>query len=284
LVKKKSGSLSLTEKRSLIDEGTPGISMSRQCELLGVHRSAYYYEPVGESVLNLSIMNWLDKQYTATPFFGVERMHKHILAEGYDVNVKRIRRLLRLMGLYAIYPKKHTSIADKSHKVYPYLLRNLEIKRQNQVWSTDITYIQMAKGFLYLVAIIDWFSRYVISWRISNTMDTAFCIEALQEALESGKPEIFNTDQGSQFTSNEYTKCLLDNGVKISMDGKGRCLDNIFVERLWRSVKYEYVYLNSINDGKELWHGLNDYFTFYNHKRLHQSLHYKTPYSVHYQK
>jgi len=275
--------LSLSQRRSLIEPAaSKSISVSRQCALLGLNRSGIYYQPVGESPLNLEIMGLLDKQYTQTPFYGVPRMYEYIRSLGYQINIKRIRRLLRLMGLEAIYPKKKTSIVDKQHKVYPYLLKGLDINRPNQVWSTDITYIQMEKGFLYLVAIIDWYSRYVISWRISNTMETQFCIDALQEALGKGMPEIFNTDQGSQFTSLDFTGCLLDNGIQISMDGKGRCLDNIFVERLWRSVKYEYVYLNSIQNGKELWHGLYEYFNFYNQKRLHQSLGYKTPQYIHF--
>jgi putative transposase len=267
----------------LIEPENEEISIIRQCELLDINRSGYYYQPCGESELNLEIMGMLDKQYTQTPFYGVERMLQYVLSCGYNVNIKRIRRLLRLMGLEAIYPKKKTSIKDQEHKVYPYLLKGLEINRPNQVWSSDITYIQMEKGFLYLVAIIDWFSRYVISWNISNTMDTGFCLDTLQIALERGKPEIFNTDQGSQFTSLDFTNCLHDNKVRISMDGKGRCLDNIFVERLWRTVKYEYVYLNTIKDGMELYKGLFDYFNFYNHNRFHQALNYKTPYIIHYQ-
>ncbi len=257
------------------------ISIIRQCELLDINRSGYYYQPVSENQTNLDIMRKLDEQYTATPFYGVARLHQHICSLGYQVNIKRIRRLLRLMGLYAIYPQKRTSIEDKEHKKYPYLLRGLEIERVNQVWSTDITYIPMEKGFLYLVAIIDWYSRYVLSWQISNTLETTFCKEALNQALRHGKPEFFNTDQGSQFTSIDFTKILSDNHIKISMDGKGRCLDNIFVERLWRSVKYEYVYLNSIKDGRELWIGLDNYFQFYNQKRFHQSLDYRTPEQVH---
>lgn len=256
------------------------ISIQRQCELLGIARSTYYYQPSSESCLNLMIMWWMDEQYTNTPFYGVLRMHAHINQLGHCVNVKRIRRLLRLMDLYALYPKKNTSKPNIGHKVYPYLLRDLPVVRTNQVWSTDITYIPMALGFMYLVAVIDWNSRFVLSWRLSNTLDTGFCIEALNEALEIATPEIFNTDQGRQFTSNEFTGLLLSKKILVSMDGRGRCIDNIFVERLWRSVKQEYVYLNSINDGKELWQGINTYFKFYNHKRLHQSLGYKTPSDV----
>ncbi len=280
MVKKKSGELNLLQQRSLIEPGNGIISIVRQCELLGIHRSGYYYQPNGENPLNLEIMGLLDRQYIDTPFYGVLRMHQYILSLGYNVNIKRIRRLLRLMGIFTIYPKKGLSMPDKEHKIYPYLLKGVEIVRPNQVWSTDITYIQMAKGFLYLVAIMDWYSRYVISWRLSNTMDSSFCVDALQEALSVARPEIFNTDQGSQFTSRNFTDCLLDSNVKISMDGKGRCFDNIFVERLWRTVKYEYVYINSIQDGRELWNGLNDYFTFYNQKRFHQALGYKRPQDV----
>ncbi len=282
MAKKKSGELSIAKKSSLIEPIYGSISIDRQCDLLGLNRSSYYYQPIGESRVNLDIMSLLDKQYTKTPFYGVLRMHQYIRSQGYEVNIKRIRRLLRLMGLEAIYPKKKTSIADKQHKIYPYLLKGLDINRPNQVWSSDITYIQMEKGFLYLVAVIDWFSRYVVSWRISNTMDTSFCTEALLDALSKGKPEIFNTDQGSQFTSLDFTNCLKDNDVKISMDGRGRYLDNIFIERLWRSVKYEYVYLNSIVDGKQLWHGLNEYFDFYNRHRFHQALDYKMPEYIHF--
>jgi putative transposase len=266
----------------LIDYKSAAISIVRQCELLDIHRSGYYYEPIGETDFNLEIMRKLDEQYTATPFYGVARMHQYLCSLGYPVNIKRTRRLLRLMGLNAIYPGKCTSEPNPEHKIYPYLLRGLNITKVYQVWSSDITYIPMEKGFLYLVAIIDWYSRYVLSWRISNTLETTFCMDALQEALSKGKPEIFNTDQGSQFTSNIFTKAIENEGIKMSMDGKGRCMDNIFVERLWRSVKYEYIYLNCIKNGKELWHGLDNYFRFYNCQRFHQSLDYRTPERVHY--
>lgn len=272
--------MSIPQKCSLIGPADGSISIGRQCDLLGLNRSSYYYQPIGESSANLEIMGLLDKQYTRAPFYGVLRMHQHIRSLGHEVNIKRIRRLLRQMGLEAIYPKKGTSIGDKQHKIYPYLLKGLDINRPNQVWASDITYVQMEKGFLYLVAVIDWFSRYVVSWRISNTMEASFCTGALQDALGKGKPEIFNTDQGSQFTGLDFTGCLKANDVEISMDGRGRYLDNIFIERLWRSVKYEYVYINSIMDGKQLWHGLNEYFDFYNHRRLHQSLDYNTPGSI----
>lgn len=280
MAQKKNRTLSNDQKRSLIEPKNEQISIRMQCRLLDIERSIYYYKPVGESLLNLDIMRKLDEQYTATPFYGVIRMTHFIRSLGYEIDDKRIRRLLRLMGIMAIYPKKKTSIPNIEHRIYPYLLKGLKIDRPNQVWSTDITYIPMEKGFLYLVAVIDWYSRYVVSWQISNTMETSFCIDALQAALSKGQPEIFNTDQGSQFTSNDFTKCLLENKIQISMDGKGRCMDNIFVERLWRSVKYEYVYLNSIPDGKALWHGLDNYFRFYNQERFHQGLDNKTPKQV----
>lgn len=282
MVKKKSKSIDLSVRRSMIEPGNKHISMNQQCSLLDISRSGYYYKPIGESSLNLEIMGLLDRQYTKTPFYGVERMHHYINSLDYQINIKRIRRLLRLMGLEAIYPKKRTTVPNKEHRIYPYLLNGFDLTKPNQVWSTDITYIQMENGFLYLVAIIDWYSRYVISWRISNSMENTFCIEALQEALGKGKPLIFNTDQGSQFTSNDFTSELAGNGVKISMDGKGRCLDNVFVERLWRTVKYEYVYLHSIKNGHELWNGLNEYFTFYNEERGHKSLGRKTPVHIHF--
>jgi len=277
---KKTDSLNYDQKLNLIEPDNKHISISRQCELLDISRSMFYYQPVSENQTNLEIMRKLDEQYLETPFYGVPRMHQHIQSLGYNVNIKRICRLLRLMGLNAIYPKPKTSIASQEHKIYSYLLRGVSIDRHNQVLYNDITYIPMEKGFLYLVAIMDWYSRYVLSWQLSNTIDTTFCIQALQEALNKGYPEIFNTDQGSQFTSHEFVNCLLKNKIQISMDGKGRCLDNVFVERLWRSVKYEYVYLHSFKDGKELWHGLNAYFHFYNEKRPHQSLDYKTPIAV----
>lgn len=280
MAQKKNRTLSNDQKRSLIDPENEQISVSGQCSLLDLGRSIYYYKTVGESQLNLDIMRKLDEQYTITPFYGVIRMTQFIRSLGYEIDGKRIRRLLRLMGIMAVYPKKKMSIPNTEHRIFPYLLKGLKIDRPNQVWSTDITYIPMEKGFLYLVAVIDWYSRYVVSWQISNTMETSFCIAALQAALSKGQPEIFNTDQGSQFTSNDFTKCLLDNKIQISMDGKGRCMDNIFVERLWRSVKYEYVYLNSIPDGKALWHGLDNYFRFYNQERFHQGLDNKTPIQV----
>ena len=226
-------------------------------------------------------MRLLDEIYTRRPYFGVRRMMICLQKAGYRVNPKRIRRLLRLMGLEAVYPKPKLSQGGPGHKIYPYLLNGLIINRANQVWSTDITYVRLRRGFVYLTAVIDWFSRYVLSWEISITMETGFCISALDWGLRHGKPEIFNTDQGSQFTSQEFTKRLLAQGIRISMDGRGRALDNVFVERLWRSVKYERIYLYEYALVPELEKGLHEYFTFYNHERPHQSLSYQTPAEVH---
>lgn len=258
------------------------LSIRRQCRLSGVPRSTWYYEPVMESEENLLYMRLLDEQYLRAPFYGVPRMTQMLRQKGYVVNPKRVRRLMALMGLQAVYPKKNLSKPAPGHKVYPYLLRGLKILRPNQVWSTDITYIRMLNGFLYLCAVIDWYSRYVISWRLSNTLDADFCIEALEGAFSTTnlRPEIFNTDQGSQFTSDAFTGALLRKEVKISMDGRGRALDNVFVERLWRTVKYEHVFLHEYENGRDLWQGLNGYFKFYNEERFHQSLGYKTPKEV----
>lgn len=225
-------------------------------------------------------MNELDEQYTKTPFYGVVKMTKHLRTLGHQVNEKRVRRLLRKMGLEAIYPKANLSRRHPEHKIYPYLLRGVKIDRNNQVWSTDITYIRLNQGFCYLVAIIDWYSRYVLNWRLSTSLEADFCIETLVEVLEYSQCEIFNTDQGSQFTSRRFTQPLLDKDIQISMDGRGRALDNIFVERLWRSVKYEKVYLSDFENVKAARFGLKEYFSFYNHERLHQSLDYQTPASI----
>jgi len=259
----------------------PEISIVRQCELLGLNRSSYYYEAARESSYNEYLMRKLDEQYTETPFYGVLRMTEVLRAQGEAVNPKRVRRLLRQMGLEAIYPKPKLSQPSDNCRRYPYLLRGKAIKWPNQVWSTDITYIRLEKGFIYLVAVMDWYSRYVLSWEVSNTLDVNFCLEALATALAQGTPEIFNTDQGSQFTSVAFTDCLLQGGIQISQDGRGRALDNIFVERLWRSLKYEEVYLKSYGSVSEAVQGIGDYFKFYNHKRLHQSLDYQTPATIH---
>lgn len=243
-------------------------------------RASFYYEAQRESQENLNLMRLLDEQYTRTPFYGIRRMRAWLQTQGYQVNHKRVQRLLRLMGLQAIYQKPRLSLAASGHQVYPYLLGGVSIERVNQVWSTDITYIRLSAGFVYLVAVLDWHSRYVLSWEVSTTLDTDFCISALNRALEGAKPEIFNTDQGVQFTSQSFTAILKQHNIAISMDGRGRALDNIFVERLWRSVKYEEVYLNDYRTVPQAIRGLATYFDFYNCKRLHQSLNYKTPQAV----
>lgn len=263
---------------------TPGdkqISLRRQCELLGLNRSSYYYQAAEESAFNLQLMRLIDEQYLKTPFYGWPRMTAHLRRQGYLVNHKRIQRLMQKMGIQAIYPKPKTSTGSPAHKVYPYLLRNLVISQPNQVWSSDITYIPMRTGFMYLVAVMDWDSRYVLAWQLSNTLDGRFCLSALHQALQRGKPEIFNTDQGTQFTATEYTSCLREAGIRVSMDGRGRALDNIFIERLWRSVKYEDIYLREYAGGAALSTGLGQYFNFYNDERPHQSLGYRTPAEVH---
>lgn len=276
-----SGCLSIDTRRSLV-KPDPALSIVRQCELLELHRSGVYYEPAGETGLNLELMGKIDEQYTKTPFYGSRRMTAWLERQGHEVNRKRVQRLMRIMGIEAIYPKRRTSLPDEEHKVFPYLLRDVAIVRPNQVWATDITYIRMRHGFVYLVAILDWFSRYVLAWELSNTLDRAFCISALQAALRRDTPDIFNTDQGCQFTSNDFTKVLEAAGVDISMDGRGRVFDNIFTERLWRTVKYEDIYLNDYADVPEVYDGLTRYFAFYNDERLHQSLHYATPREVHF--
>ena len=256
----------------------PDLSVRRQCQLLSLTRSSLYYAKQPENIFNLEIMPLIDQIYTEMPFYGVRKITKELQDRGYRVNHKRISRLMRLMGLEAIYQKPNLSQPNKENRIYPYLLTGLNINRPNQVWATDITYIPMERGFVYLIAIMDWYSRYVLSWRISTSLDTSFCLDALQEALRKyGAPEIFNQDQGSQFTSQEWTQALLDAGIRISMDGKGRYLDNIFVERLWRTVKYEDVYLKRYETVRQVKEGLKAYFELYNHRRLHQALDYKTP-------
>jgi putative transposase len=266
----------------MIDVQHPKFSIRRQCELLGLNRATYYYVPAQESELNLQLMRLIDEQYLKTPFYGYPRMTAHLRRQGHPVNPKRIRRLMRKMDLQAIYPQRRTTVAAPGHKIYPYLLRNLNIIRPNQVWSTDITYIPMQRGFMYLVAIIDWYSRYVMTWQLSNTLDGRFCLEALTQSLTHGTPEIFNTDQGAQFTAQAFTGCLEAANIRVSMDGRGRALDNVFVERLWRSVKYENIYLYDYATVPQLEAGLHSYFTFYNHERPHQSLGYDVPVNVHF--
>jgi putative transposase len=270
-------------KRALIEPGYPELSIRRQCELLGLNRATFYYEPATESEFNLHLMRLIDVQYTKTPFYGWPRMTAYLRnQEGYIINHKRVQRLMVLMGLQAIYPQKRTTIPAAGHKIYPYLLRHLPITRPDQVWSTDITYIPMQHGFMYLTAVIDWYSRYVLAWQLSNTLDGLFCLDVLEQALALGRPDIFNTDQGAQFTALAFTSRLEAAGVRISMDSRGRALDNVFVERLWRSVKYEHVYLHDYASGLELEKGLGQYFTFYNTERPHQSLGYHTPAAVHF--
>jgi putative transposase len=256
------------------------LSVRRQCELLGLSRSSLYYEPARETGEDLRLMRKIDEQYTACPFYGSRRMTAWLTDQGEEVNRKRVQRLMRVMGLEAVYPKPRLSVAGRGHKVYPYLLRGVKIERPDQVWSTDITYVPMTSGFMYLAAVIDWFSRYVIAWKLSNTLDGSFCLEMLDEALKGGRPEVFNTDQGVQFTAAAFTGRLESAGVAVSMDGRGRALDNVFVERLWRSVKYEDIYLRGYEAVPELYQGLGRYFIFYNNERLHQSLDYRTPAAV----
>lgn len=275
--------LSVEGKRLLIEADHPHISRRRQCQLLGLHRSNLYYQPAleegEETEENLALMRLLDEQYTQTPFYGVRRMTEWLRQEGYEVNPKRIRRLLRKMGLWAIYPEPQTSKSSPAHRIYPYLLRGVPIQEVNQVWSCDITYIRLRRGFCYLVAVIDWFSRYVLSWEVAISLEASFCLQALDQALARGsdKPKVFNTDQGVQFTSLDFTGRLAAQDISISMDGRGRALDNVFVERLWRSVKQEEVYIRDYQNLGEAVHGLSRYFDFYNHRRLHQSLQYQTP-------
>jgi putative transposase len=280
---KKNLAYSAAQKRELIDLKHPQISVVRQCSLLGLSRSGLYYQPVPVSAENLAIMRLLDEEYTKHPFLGVIKLTNWLKGQGYPyVGKRRVRRLLRLMGLMAIYPGPNLSRRAPGHKIYPYLLRGVAILRVNQVWSTDITYIRLKTGFVYLVAVIDWFSRYVLSFSISITLEADFCIEALQRALIRATPEIFNSDQGSQFTSPRYTEILDVSGVRISMDGKGRAIDNIFAERLWRSVKYEEVYLKDYETVQEAKDGIKEYFEYYNNERQHQSLDYQTPAEVYF--
>jgi putative transposase len=247
---------------------------------VGLARASYYYQPVGTSAEELALLRRLDEQYTRTPFYGVRRMTAVLRQEGYGVNPKRVRRLLRTLGLAALGPQPGTSRPAPKHRVYPYLLRGVAIERVNQVWSTDITYVRLKGGFVYLAAVLDWYSRYVLSWALSNSLEVGFCLEVLAAALAQGQPEIFNTDQGAQFTSPAFTERLAAAGVRISMDGRGRALDNVFVERLWRSVKYEEVYLHDYGGMGDAQRGLGRYFPFYNEERPHQALGYRTPLAV----
>ncbi len=273
---------STEQKRNLIEWNCREVSLSTQCELLSISKGALYYKPITMDPFSFAVMAFIDRQHMQTPFYGSRKLVVELGKNGYIVNRKRVQRLMRKMGISAIYPKRSLSQRNKAHKIYPYLLNDVKIDTPNFVWSTDITYIQLREGFLYLVAIIDWYSRYVLSWRLSNTLDVSFCLEALEEALGKGTPTIFNSDQGSQFTSKDFTRILLDKGIKISMDGRGRVFDNIFIERLWRSVKYENVYLKGYETCAETIDGLGSYFPFYNNQRPHQALGYKVPYEIHY--
>ena len=268
----------------MVEKDNSQLSVTRQCKLLGLKRSTYYYQSRGESFYNQELMRRIDEQFLDTPFFGTRQMKRHLVNLGYKVGRRRVKRLMRKMGLVAVYQKPRTTIPHPQHKIYPYLLRGLKIDRPNQVWCADITYIPMQRGFLYLVAIMDWHSRAVLSWRLSNTMDSAFCVSALEDAMSRyGVPEIFNTDQGSQFTSYDFTKTLKEAGTKISMDGKGRWMDNIFIERLWRSVKWECVYLREFESGSHARDELGRYFHFYNWHRPHSVFNGKRPIEVYYE-
>jgi len=264
-----------------IDRAHPRLSVRRQCVLLGIPRSQLYYEPVPEKPENLELMRRIDEQYLKTPFWGSRNIGAFLRKRGERVNRKRIQRLMRKMGLEGMSPGPSTSRPAPGHTVYPYLLKDVPIERPNQVWSSDITYVPLGQGYLYLVAVMDWYSRLVLSWRLSNSLDADFCVDALDEALDHGRPEIFNTDQGAQFTSALFTERLLSEAIEISMDGRGRALDNVFIERLWRSVKYEDIYLKEYASGADCQKGLRSYFNFYCHERPHQSLDYHTPWEVH---
>jgi putative transposase len=266
------------ERKAMVDKGN-NMTISRQCEMLNIHRSGLYYKSVPESDENLHLMRLMDEQYLRTPFYGEPKLTAWLKNQGYHVNHKRVERLMKLMGWQTLYRKPNTSKPGKKRLIYKYLLKDLKIDHSNQVWAIDITYVPMRKGFLYLCAIIDLHTRYILNWSISNTMTSEWCCEILQEAIDQhGKPEIINSDQGSQFTSDEWL--IACEGIKISMDGKGRALDNIFIERLWKSVKYECIYLHVFEEGVQLYEGLQEYFQFYNHERIHQSLDYKTPASL----
>jgi len=276
--------MSVSEKRVCIQPETPGLSIVRQCELLALPRSSYYrpvYEPSKISQEDLELMRLIDEEYMRHPFYGSRKIRIYLKRQGYNVNRKRVQRLMRRMGIQSLAPKPNTSSPRKDHKIYPYLLKGMDINRPNMVWCSDITYIRLSGGFVYLAAIMDWHSRYVLSWEISVTMDDDFCVNALKSAIRQyGRPDIFNTDQGSQYTGKEFTGVLREHDIKISMDGKGRAMDNIFIERLWRSVKYEEIYLHEYQNVKELIVALKKYFNFYNFERTHQSLDDQIPIEV----
>jgi putative transposase len=279
--------MTVEEKKQRIQPKHPKLSIQRQCELIELPRASYYREgSTGqETPKNLEIMKLIDAEYTKHPFYGTRQIRNYLRRQGYKINRKRVQRLMRKMGIQSIAPKPNTSKAHPQHKVYPYLLKNFDVTRPDQVWCSDLTYIRLAGGFVYLTAVMDWHSRYVLSWELSVTMDHEFCVSALERALRChGTPYIFNTDQGSQYTSLEFTKVLKDKDIKISMDGKGRAMDNIFIERLWRSVKYEEIYVNEFKSVAQLRKALKKYFDFYNHERPHQSFDAQTPAEVYYGK
>nr|WP_244392528.1 IS3 family transposase [Denitrovibrio acetiphilus] len=275
------GTVSISRRKFMIENSGSKLSISKQCRLLSISRSSFYYQESGESALNLELMRIIDEQFMMSPDFGSRQMTKVLQRYGYNVGRKRVRRLMKKMGIEAVYQKPKTSNPHPEHKKYPYLLRGLDIDRPNQVWCSDITYIPMRRGFLYLVAIMDWYSRKVLTWRLSNSLDSDFCVAALEDALEKyGTPEIFNTDQGSQFTSYEFTQTLKDAGVKISMDGRGRWMDNVMIERIWRTLKYGFVYLHAFDNGHDLKRGLGSWINMYNTRRPHSSLGDRTPYEA----
>ena len=275
-------SCSLEQRRIWITPKHPRLSVRRQCQLLGLAAASYYYRAQPESAENLHYMRWLDQEYTDRPFYGVRKMTVGLQQQGYAVGPKRVRRLLRAMGLMAVYPKPRLSLNPLAHQRFPYLLKGVAIVRPNQVWSTDITYIPLRGGFVFLAAVLDWYSRYVLAWELSITLEADFCVAVLERALTHQRPEIFNTDQGVQFTSAQFQAPLLAAQVRVSMDGRGRAFDNIFVERLWRSVKYEEVYIKDYRNVVEAREGLQRYFPFYNEQRIHQALDYRTPHNVHF--
>jgi len=271
----------MQEKRAFIEPGNKDLSIRQQSKLLSLHRGSYYYQPAEETAENLFLMRMIDEEYTRHPFYGSRRMAEWLKRRGHQVNRKRVQRLMRLMGIEGISPPRNLSQPSAESKKYPYLLKGYIPSKPNEVWSTDITYIRLKTGYMYLTAVIDWYSRYVLSWELSNSLEGTFCVEVLELALEKGLPQIFNTDQGVQYTSKRFTRILEEKSIKISMDGRGRALDNIFVERLWRSIKYEDIYLKEYEGVSELRKGLKSYFDFYNTERPHQALNYQTPEEIH---
>ena len=270
--------MSVERRRGLIEPGHGRLSVARQCALVSISRSSFYYQPAGETSETLALMRLIEAQVLETPWYGSRQLARYLRRDGHEVGRKRVRRLMAVMGLVPIYQRPRTTVPHPEHRIYPYLLRGLVVDRPNQVWCADITYIPMRRGFLYLVAVMDWATRKVLAWRVSNTMEVAFCIEALREALAKfGRPEIFNTDQGSQFTSTEFTDVLRAAQVRISMDGRGRWMDNVFIERLWRSLKYECIYLHAFETGSELRAGLLRWIGYYNTRRPHSTLGGRTP-------